>query len=76
MSRPLVRRLIFAGWPILYLLHNDFWLWDDPRIVLGLPVGLLYHAAFCVAATVLMTLMVTLAWPMHLEVEEEQRGGR
>ena len=64
-----LRRLALAGLPVLYILHNDFWLWDDPRIVIGLPVGLLYHVLFCVAATGVMLLLVNYAWPAHLEVE-------
>ncbi len=62
-------RLALAGLPLLYILHNDFWLWDDPRIVMGLPVGLLYHAIYCVVTTLVMALLVRHAWPAHLEVE-------
>lgn len=56
-----------AGLPILFLLHNDFWLWDDPRRIAGLPVGLLYHVIYCAAASGLMALLVAFAWPAHLE---------
>lgn len=68
MSGTAARRLAFAGLPALWLLHNDFWLWDDPRILLGLPVGLLYHVLFCLAAAALMTILVRFAWPRDLEV--------
>jgi hypothetical protein len=47
----------------LYLLHNDFWFWREPRLVLGLPAGLLYHAAYCLAAAALAALAVRHAWP-------------
>jgi hypothetical protein len=67
------RRLALAGLPVLVILHNDFWLWDDPRFLLGLPVGLTYHALFCLAATGVMVLLVRRAWPAHLEVEETVR---
>ena len=43
---------------LLFLLHNDFWLWETPRLVLGVPVGLLYHIGFCLAATLLMAAFV------------------
>ena len=76
MSKTLLRMVAWAGLPVLYVLHNDFWLWDDPRMVLGLPVGLTYHAAFCIAATVVMWLLVTYAWPGHLEVEPRDQGRR
>ena len=55
----------------LYLLHNDLWLWDDSSLVMGLPVGLLYHIVFCLAAAVLMTLLVIYSWPSWLEIDEE-----
>jgi hypothetical protein len=67
-----VRRLLYLGLFALYLLHNDLWLWDDPSLVLGLPVGLLYHIGFCFAATVLMILLVNYAWPSELDSEEDQ----
>jgi hypothetical protein len=47
----------------LYLLHNDIWFWREPRLVLGLPAGLLYHALYCVAAAALAALAVRFAWP-------------
>ena len=53
----------------LYALHQDFWNWHTARpLVCGfLPIGLAYHAAFCVAASMLMWLLTRLAWPAHLE---------
>jgi hypothetical protein len=47
----------------LYVLHNDLWLWNDPRLVLGLPVGLVYHLGFCAAAAVVLTVLVVRVWP-------------
>ena len=64
---------LFGALGLLYLLHNDLWLWDDPRLVLGLPVGLAYHVLFCVAAAVVLALLVVYAWPEHLEVAEDDR---
>ncbi|HUV13353.1 MAG TPA: DUF3311 domain-containing protein [Acidobacteriota bacterium] len=43
---------------ILYILHNDWWFWDDPQLVLGLPVGLLYHLLLCLGAVILLFLFV------------------
>ena len=71
MKKPGLRLPLYAALVVLYLLHNDLWLWDDPRLVLGHPVGLLYHVVFCVAASVVLTLLVVYAWPDHLEVPEE-----
>lgn len=54
---------------LLYALHQDFWLWRSARpLVFGfLPVGLAYHAGFTLASAALMTLLVRVAWPSHLE---------
>ncbi|RPI50061.1 MAG: DUF3311 domain-containing protein [Acidobacteria bacterium] len=54
---------------LLYLLHQDFWFWREARpLVFGfLPIGLFYHAAFTVASAGVLWLLVTLAWPLHLE---------
>ena len=68
------RRLLYLGLFVLYLLHNDLWLSDDADLVLGLPVGLLYHVAYCLAATGMMALLVNYAWPRHLRDEEERES--
>ena len=60
---------------LLYVLHQDLWLWTSVRpLVFGfLPVGLAYHAAYCVAIAALMWLLVRYAWPSHLEDAVERR---
>ncbi len=67
-----IRWILFAAIPIFYLLHNDFWWWDDPSSFLGLPIGLSYHFLFCLAVAGLMRLMVVYAWPRGLEDEGEE----
>jgi hypothetical protein len=54
---------------MLYVLHQDVWFWYDARpLVFGfLPVGLFYHAAFTIACSGVLWLLVTTAWPDHLE---------
>ena len=69
MKTPVRSLLLYAALVVLYLLHNDFWLWNDPRLVLGLPAGLAYHIGFCIAASVVLTLLVMYAWPDHLDRE-------
>ena len=59
----ITHRWLWLGVVLLYLLHNDFWLWDDPRFVFGLPVGLAYHIAYCGVASLLMWGLVRRAWP-------------
>lgn len=72
------RALLVLAVAALYVLHQDVWFWRTARlfgsIPFGfLPVGLLYHALFSVAASLLMWLLVKFAWPHHLEAEVEGR---
>jgi hypothetical protein len=59
----------------LYILHQDIWNWRTayPLVFGFVPIGLFYHACFAVAASLLMWLLVTFAWPSHLEREVEQQ---
>ena len=70
------RRLLYGALLLLYALHNDWWLWDDPRPALGLPVGLTYHLLYMLATAVVMALLVRYAWPRHLELDEPSGDGR
>jgi hypothetical protein len=56
----------------LYVLHQDVWFWRTARpLVFGfLPVGLAYHAAYCLLAAVLMWWLTRVAWPEHLETRD------
>lgn len=66
---------LYAALAALYLLHNDLWLWNDPALAFGLPVGLVYHVGFCLAASAVLTLLVIYAWPDHLEVPDADVEG-
>ena len=63
MRSRLLRRVFLLGIGLFYLLHNDLWLWHDARLVLGLPVGLVYHLAYCLVAAALMGLLLVLDPP-------------
>ncbi len=71
MSSAARRAALYAALAVLYLLHNDLWLWRDARTVLGLPVGFTYHVAYSVAAAALFALLVRHAWPSHLSAPQE-----
>jgi len=73
MTRARARLVAAGGLGLLFVLHDDAWLWNDPRIVFGLPVGMTYHVAYCLAASVFMALLVRHAWPGHLDVPEGPR---
>lgn len=60
----------------LLVLHQDWWFWRDKTLVFGfLPIGLAYHAAYSVAASVLLALLVRFAWPGHLEAQAAPPAG-
>jgi hypothetical protein len=65
MSRFAAALLLF----VLYVLHQDFWFWTDARpLVLGfLPIGLFYHAAYTVAVSLVLLLVLRALWPAELE---------
>ena len=54
---------------LLYVAHQDFWLWRtaQPFVFGFLPIGLFYHAAYTIAVSALLWLLVRTAWPSHLE---------
>jgi hypothetical protein len=66
---PMKIRLAVAAVALLYLLHQDFWFWQQARpLVFGfLPIGLFYHAVFTLASSAALWLLVTVAWPTHLD---------
>jgi hypothetical protein len=60
--------LVWVAFGLLFLLHQDFWWWDDRTLVLGyLPIGMFYHILFSIAAAVLWICATRWAWPEHLE---------
>jgi len=64
-----MRRLLLLVVVALYALHQDVWFWRAARpLVFGfLPIGLAYHAAYCIAVALLMWVFTRVAWPSHLE---------
>jgi len=75
-------QLLLVVVAVLYVLHQDFWFWREARpLVFGfLPIGLAYHALYCVAVTALMGILTRVAWPAHLEDASrgsaKREGGR
>jgi hypothetical protein len=54
---------------LVYVLHQDLWFWRSARpLVFGfLPIGLAYHAFYCVLVALLMVVLTVVAWPSHLD---------
>jgi hypothetical protein len=68
MKKLLLLMLILA----VYVAHQDLWNWDkvDPLVFGFLPVGLAYHAAYSILASAMMAVLVSFAWPKHLEEQD------
>lgn len=67
------RRWVYVAAVVLVIVHQDFWLWHDSRVVLGfLPVGLAYHAAYSLAAALWCVMAIKLAWPADREAWADQ----
>ena len=67
------RILLVVAVAALYILHQDVWFWRSSHLVWGfIPIGLFYQGCFSIAAALLMWLLVTYAWPAHLEREVEE----
>ena len=75
MSRTSVRRWLYAALLLVFLLHNDFWLWDDAGLIGGMPVGLVYHIGYCLVVALLMALLVGFAWPEDLDPGRRGKPG-
>jgi hypothetical protein len=66
------RKLIYFVIIVLALVHQDFWLWDDPTLLFGfLPVGLAYHAFYSLVAVLVWLLALKYAWPADIEAFAE-----
>lgn len=67
------RTVIWTLAILLAVLHQDFWLWNDATLWFGfMPVGLLYHICFSIAAALLWASAVIWAWPSEVEEEVEE----
>jgi hypothetical protein len=71
-----VRRLALALLAALFVLHQDVWLWREPRLVCGLPAGLAYHVGFCLATAAALLLAVRWSWPREVPVDDGDREDR
>ena len=72
MSPSRLRSLLYVALLALFVVRNDFWLWNDGRLLLGLPIGLTYHVLFCGVTAAVMALLVRHAWPSNLGLETDE----
>ena len=71
-----MKQLVWILAIALFVLHQDFWLWNNDSLVFGfLPAGLAYHAGFSIAAAVVWALAVKFAWPHQFEKWADEFDG-
>ncbi len=68
---------IYPGWLfavicLAVVLHLNYWLWGNDRLVLGLPINLFYHVLLTLALSVVMMALVRRCWPSFLEDEDRE----
>jgi hypothetical protein len=68
-KRPAIAAILTLVFLLVLFLRHDYWNWDTPGYLLFgfLPIGLWWQALVTILATIMMWLMVTFAWPSHLE---------
>ncbi len=66
---------VFLALLVAFLLHQDLWFWNDSRIVLGLPIGLLYHLVYCFGISAMMAVLLRFHWPEQ-EPADSDEGDR
>jgi hypothetical protein len=58
---------------VLFVLHHDFWWWNDASVVLGfVPIGLAWHSLFSLLSAGLWVLALKYAWPADVEAWAEE----
>ena len=59
----------YAALLVLFILIYDVWFWNDPRLLLGLPIGLTYHILLAFASAGVLALLV--AWSGFFDERDE-----
>ncbi|MBX3421605.1 MAG: DUF3311 domain-containing protein [Pirellulaceae bacterium] len=63
-----MKSTFWSGLIVLFVLHHDFWLWSDDRLLLGvMPVGLAWHVGYSLVTGAFWWLAVRYCWPNQLE---------
>lgn len=70
------KKIVFLIFCLMFILHQDFWNWDNRGMVFGfIPVGLAYHAGFSLCAVTLWAFAVKVAWPSEVEAWADELDG-
>ncbi len=68
-----IKAWVWVGVALLFVLHQDLWLWADASLWFGgLPAGLGYHALYSIVVSLFWLTVVRFAWPSSLEGDDEE----
>ena len=63
-----MKKLVVVVALVLFVIHQDFWNWDNRDLWFGfLPAGLGYHAVYSMLAASLWAFAAFFAWPKEIE---------
>lgn len=57
-----MKKAVFGLLFVFFALRLDFWAFADGRLILGLPIGLAYHALYCLVGAALLFWLGRVAW--------------
>lgn len=79
LRKKLLARMKYLVWclvVVLIVLQQDYWQWDDSRLVFGfLPYTMLYQAAISIGASVVWLLAVKFCWPRQVDALADDPPG-
>jgi hypothetical protein len=71
-----MKKVVFVLVALLFIAHQDNFLWGDDRLVFDfMPIGLFYHVCISLAATVTWFLATLYAWPASGSDEAQSDEG-
>lgn len=71
-----MKYLVWCLVGLLVVLQQDYWQWDDSRLVFGfLPYTLFYQAGISVGAAVVWLLAIKFCWPSRMDAATDERAG-
>lgn len=66
-----MKYIVWLLFVALVVLHQDYWRWNDSRLIAGfLPYPLAYHTGLSVAAALLWWLATIWCWPASPDAEQ------
>lgn len=70
-----MKKVVWGLVILLIILHQDFWLWNDSRLVFGfIPITLFYQCCISLGAAFVWYLATIYAWPFDSKSSSTKEG--